>query len=103
MGLRQLGQGHAFDMQRTVSVGDERLAGKLNRRAHLAADEAAAGRGEELVAAVAGVTAELPGNTLYGTLCGAKNKGPFWPQADTPAKASNKSGAVMIRSDKNIE
>ncbi|MBC7607971.1 MAG: hypothetical protein H7228_00100 [Polaromonas sp.] len=65
--------------------------------AHLAADAGAAGND-----AVAGALAGVLGNSLYGTLCGAKNKGPFWPQADKLSKTSKTGMTVMIRSDENI-
>lgn len=96
-------------MQRTVSVGDKRLTRKLSGRPHLAAGDGVAGSGDKPEAAVAGdtgvpdVTAALLGSNLYGTLCGAKNKGPFWPQADKLAKASKTGMAVMIRNEDNID
>jgi len=49
-----------------------------------------------------GPLAGLLGSNLYGTLCGAKNKGPFWPQADKPNKTSKNGMTVMIRGEENI-
>jgi len=46
-----------------------------------------------------GPLAGLLGSNLYGTLCGAKNKGPFWPQADKPNKTSKTGMTVMIRGE----
>ena len=57
-------------MQCIAFVSNKGLAGELGA-AHFAADAGAAGEGAAVVL----------GKRLYGTLCGAKNKGPFWPQA----------------------
>ena len=70
--------------------------------AHWAADEGEASIGNVAAGDADGVLAGLPGSNLYGTLCGAKNKGPFWPQADNPNKTSNIGMTVMIRGKENI-
>lgn len=64
----------------------------------MAADADAAG-----IDAADGALAGLLGSNLYGTLCGAKNKGPFWPQADKLSKISKIGVTVMIRSEENEE
>jgi len=68
----------------------------------LAADEGVAGIGDAAAGDADGALAGLPGINLYGMLCGAKNKGPFWPQADKPNKTSNIGMTVMIRRRANI-
>lgn len=61
-------------MQRVSLVGNERMSGK---RFHLAADALLAGAGAALAAEPAGVS---EGNSVNGTLCGARKSGPRWPQ-----------------------
>ena len=90
-------------MQYITFVSDKRLAGELERQVHLAADEGLAGTGEASGRDADGTLAGLPGSNLYGTLCGVKNKGPFWPQADKPDKTSNNGTTVMIRSKESID
>jgi hypothetical protein len=68
----------------------------------LAAEEGVTGMGDVTTGDTGGVLAGLLGNNLYGTLCGVKNKGPFWPQAVKPNKTSNSAVTVMIRGKENI-
>jgi hypothetical protein len=102
MALRQTGQSNLFNMQRIAFVSDERLAWELERRAHLAADDGVIGIGDVPMGDVDGTLAGVLGSNLYGTLCGAKNKGPFWPQADKLDKTSHAKVTVMIRGKENI-
>ena len=74
----------------------------MGRLTHLAADEGVALIGDVAAGDAGGVLGGLPGISLYGTLCGVKNKGPFWPQADNPNKTSNIGMTVMIRWKENI-
>ena len=61
-------------MQGSIFVGHKRLTGKLDGIAHLAADAGAAGK---VAADAEGALVGLLGSNLYGTLCGARNNGPF--------------------------
>ena len=75
----------AFDAELAILVGHKRVARQMCWVAHLAAD-----------AGVAGGAAALLENGLYGTLWGAKNSGPFWPQADNmPTDMLNKPDKSM--------
>ena len=99
-------------MQGIAFVSHERLTGELGRLAHLAADEELAGMDDVPVEdtpaigatteAADGVTIRLLGSNWYGALCGAKNKGPFCPQADKPVKPSKIGATAMIRGMRNI-
>ena len=93
MRMRQAAERDRLNTQRVVLVGHERVARQLGCVAHLAADAGVAG-------GVAGGVAALLEKGLYGTLCGAKNSGPFWPQPESvPSEKPNKldkSMTVMI-------
>jgi hypothetical protein len=89
-------------MQGIAFVGDERLTGEWARQIHFGAEAGTADSVGVPADAVFGATATLPGCSLNGTLCGAKNNGPFCPQAGKPDKTSKSGATVMIRREENI-